>query len=303
MIFKSYDDVMARISAATSPRRLAIAAAEDMHTIEAVIKGKRDSIIEPVLIGNRQKIEGILVELEQAVSEYEIIETVDDEASALMAVQMIREGKADFLMKGRLETAKIMRPVINKETGIGQGRVISHFGMMQLPGYHKLIVITDTGIVTSPTLEQKRDILLNAVDTLRAMGYDKPKVAVLAAVETVNPKMPETADAAELKQMNLNGTIPNCLVEGPISFDILMNREVAAVKGYSSPVVEDADILLVPDVTAGNLLSKALVRFAGARMIGFAVGAKVPLVITSRGSSVENKFMSLVIASAASTKA
>ena len=176
---------------------------------------------------------------------------------------------------------------------------MSHFVINEIPNYHKLLVTTDGGMLMYPDLEQKKHIIENAVDTLISLGYDKPKVAVLAAVERVNPKMPETVDAAKLKEMNQSGAIINCIIDGPLSYDITMNKESAKIKGVDSQVCGDADILIVPNITTGNILGKCLVYSAGAKMAGFIVGAKVPIVLTSRGSSSEEKYLSLVLCAAA----
>jgi phosphate butyryltransferase len=177
---------------------------------------------------------------------------------------------------------------------------MSHVSIQEVPSYHKLLITTDGGMMMYPDLEQKKKIIENAVEVLHSLGYENPKVAVLAAVETVNPKMPESVDAGKLKEMNQNGEITGCIVEGPISYDIAMNKESGEIKGFVSPVAGDPDILIVPNITCGNILGKCLVYSAGAKMAGFIVGAKVPIVLTSRGSSSEEKYLSLVLSAAAS---
>ena len=184
-------------------------------------------------------------------------------------------------MKGKIQTSDLLRAVVNKEKGLRTGSVMSHLVIHELPTYHKLLAVTDGGMMMYPNVDEKKQIIENAVNTLIAMGYDEPKVAVLAAVETVNPKMPESVDAGILKEMNQRGEIKNCMVEGPISYDLTMSKESAEIKGFNSPVTGDADILIVPNITAGNILGKALVYSAGAKMAGFIVGAKVPIVLTS----------------------
>ena len=201
-------------------------------------------------------------------------------------------------MKGKLETAQMLKPVVNKETGLGTGRVMSHFVLDELPYYHKLIVTTDGGMMTYLNLEQKRDIIINTVETLKALGYENPKIACVAAVEKVNPKMPETLDAHELEEMNKRGEIKDCTVCGPISLDIALDGEIARIKGFDNPVAGDADAIIVPNIHVGNVLGKSITVISRGRMAGFIVGAKVPIVLTSRGSSAEEKFLSLVLASA-----
>ena len=204
-------------------------------------------------------------------------------------------------MKGMLNTGTLLKEVVNKDNGLNKGEVISHVTMMEIPGYHKLLSITDCGIMITPNAEQKAGIVQNAVNLLRAAGYNQPKVAALSTVEFVNPKMQDTVDAAELKEMNDKQLIQQCLVEGPISFDIAMSAEVAKLKGYNGVVPGDADILLVPNIPSGNILVKALGRFVpGIRSISLATGADIPIVVTSRGTPALGKYRSLIAAAAVS---
>lgn len=300
MVLKNFEELQDHLNQREYAKKVAVVCAQDEHVLEAVALAAGEGTAEPILIGDIPLMNEIAIAKGIDIRPFEKIPATTPEEAASIGVSLIREGQASFLMKGMLETAQIMKAVVNKETGIGTGRVMSHIGFMQLPGYHKLLVLTDTGIVISPTLQQKTEILQNALSALWALGYERPKVAVLTAVETVNPKMPETEDAAALKQMYLTGELGSCIVEGPISMDIAMDRKIAAIKGFESPVIEDADILLVPSVVTGNILAKALGHFAGGRMAGFVGGAKIPLTITSRGTSVENKRMSIRLCAAAS---
>jgi phosphate butyryltransferase len=199
-------------------------------------------------------------------------------------------------MKGKLETAQMLKPVVNKETGLGRGGLMSNFVIFQAPRYHKLLVVTDGGMVMYPTLEQKKAIIENTVGTLKALGYENPKIGVLAAVEKLNPKMPETVDADALRRMNAEGEIKGCIVEGPISLDLALDPEAVAIKGYESPVAGDADALIVPDIHTGNALGKSIILLGGGRMANFIVGAKVPIILASRASSSEEKYLSLMVA-------
>lgn len=299
MVFESFDQMISKVRSYESKRRVAVAAAQDEHTLEAVFKAREDNIVEPLLIGDTAGIREILAKLNVTLKDESIIAAEDDSASAYKAVELINKGQADFIMKGKLQTADLLRAVVDKEKGLGTGNVMSHFVINEIPSYHKLLVTTDGGMLMYPDLEKKKHIIENAVNTLIALGYDKPKVAVLAAVETVNPKMIETLDAAELKRMNENGELKNCIVEGPISYDLAMSRESAKQKGFKSEVSGDPDILIVPNITAGNILGKCLVYSANAKMAGFIVGAKAPIVLTSRNSSAEEKYLSLVLSAAA----
>ncbi|MBS7525121.1 bifunctional enoyl-CoA hydratase/phosphate acetyltransferase [Fusibacter paucivorans] len=298
MVFKNFDELIAKVQNLDTVKRVVVAAAQDEHTLEAVFKAVGDKLVTPVLVGNREKIDAILGKLGVTLPDGSIIDAADAEAAAL-AVQMIRENKADFIMKGKINTADLLKAVVDKEKGLRTGSVMSVVALHEVPGYHKLLCVTDGGMMMYPNLDEKRQILENAVKTFRDMGYEKPKVAVLAAVEAVNPKMPETVEADALKQMNLNGEIENCIIEGPISYDLTMSRESAAIKGFESEICGDPDILMVPNITVGNILSKALIYSAGAKMAGFIVGAKVPIVLTSRGATTEEKYLSLVLSASA----
>ena len=299
MVFKSFDELIKNVQGAESKKKVAVVSAQDEHTLEAVFRARKDNIVEPILIGDKAKIKEILEKLNESLDEDAIIHVEDDTAAAAKAVELILENKADFIMKGKIQTADLLRAVVNKEKGLRTGSIMSHLVIHELPTYHKLLAVTDGGMMMYPNVDEKKQIIENAVNTLIAMGYDEPKVAVLAAVETVNPKMPESVDAGLLKEMNQRGEIKNCMVEGPISYDLTMSKESAEIKGYESPVTGDADILIVPNITAGNILGKALVYSAGAKMAGFIVGAKVPIVLTSRGSTAEEKYLSLVLSAAA----
>lgn len=298
MVIKNFSELIEKVQNFDSKRKVAVIAAQDEHTLEAVFKAEENNIVEPILIGNKEKIKEILNKLNKDLSDNLIIYAKDDNEAAYKGVELANKGKVDFLMKGKIQTADLLKAVVDKEKGLRTGKVMSHFVINEIPTYHKLLVTTDGGMLMYPDLQQKKKIIENAVDVLIALGYEKPKVAVLAAVEKVNPKMPESVDAGKLKEMNQIGEIVNCIVEGPISYDLTMSKESAEIKGFSSPVTGDADILIVPNITAGNILGKSLVYSAGAKMAGFIVGAKVPIVLTSRGSSAEEKYLSLVLSAA-----
>ncbi|WPC43020.1 bifunctional enoyl-CoA hydratase/phosphate acetyltransferase [Clostridium sp. JS66] len=299
MVFKNFEELIKKVQNSGSKKIAAVVAAQDEHTLQAVFKARKDNIAEPLLIGNKSKIKEILSNLKEDLDDSSIIDAEDDASAAAKAVELVNSNKADFIMKGKIQTADLLKAVVNKEKGLRTGRVMSHFVINEIPNYHKLIVTTDGGMMMYPNVDEKKQIIENAVNTLIDIGYEKPKVAVLAAVEKVNPKMPESVDAALLKKMNQKGEIKNCIVEGPISYDLTMSKESAEIKGYGSPVVGDADVLIVPNITAGNILGKALVFSAGGKMAGFIVGAKVPIVLTSRGSSAEEKYLSLVLSASA----
>ena len=299
MVCKNFDQIIERVKGFPSAKRMAVAAAGDEHTLEAVMHARKEGIVDPILVGDKAVIDEILSKMGETVAEENIYDYPDLKDAAEFAVKLVKEGKADFLMKGKLDTAVILKAVVNKEHGLGQGRTMSHFTMFEVPTYHKILVPVDGGMVTYPTLEQKKDIIDNTVETLISMGYDCPKVGVLACVEKLNPKMPETVEANELKEMNKRGEIKNCIVEGPISYDCALSKEIADFKGFESPVAGDADILIAPNIHAGNIMGKMPAVTCKARMAGMIVGAKCPIVLTSRGSSADEKYMSIVVSAAA----
>lgn len=299
MIFKNFDEMIGHVKAKPAAKKMVVAVAGDEHTLEAVMKAKNEGIIEPILVGDKKIIVEALNNLGESCPDASIFDFKDDKEACEKSVALVREGKADFLMKGKVDTKVILKEVVNKEHGLGKGGVMSHFTIFEVPTYHKLIVVVDGGMVPYPTLEQKKAIIENSVSTLVDMGYENPKVGVLACAEKVNPKMPETIDADALKQMNINGEIKNCVVEGPISFDCAWSKEVAEFKGYKSEVSGDVDVLVVPNIHAGNILGKSLIFAANGNMAGFIVGAKCPIVLTSRGSSPKEKYLSIAVSAAA----
>ncbi|SHH52150.1 bifunctional enoyl-CoA hydratase/phosphate acetyltransferase [Clostridium grantii] len=301
MEFKNFNELVTKVKESKSIRKVAVVSAQDKHTLEAVFKAKNDGLIFPILIGDKKKIQSIINSLGEELASEWIINVESDSQAAYKAVEIIRNGEADFIMKGKIQTSDLLKAVVDKDKGLRTNSIMSHISINEIPSYHKLLAVTDGGMMMYPDLTQKKSILENAVNTFINMGYENPKVAVLSAVEVLNPKMIETVDAAALKEMNLNGEIKNCLVEGPISYDLAMNKESALIKGFQSEVTENVDILIVPNITTGNILAKSLIYSAHAKMAGFIVGAKVPIVLTSRGSSSEEKYLSLAL-SASSVK-
>ena len=276
---------------------MAVAAAEEEHSLLAATQAWKEGVVQPWLVGDKGNILDILKKIDVAFPEEFVIDSPDKDDSAFQSVKLVREGKAAFIMKGILETSQIAKPILNKENGLYTGRTLTHMSITHIPSYHKLLVITDAAIIIDPTLEQKKDIIQNAVNGLRALGYEKPKVAILTSIETVNPKMPESVAAGELKKMWEAGEIVNCDLEGPISTDLALNREAAEIKGFKSEVTGNPDILVMPNLVAGNILSKALREFADTTTVGAVMGAKVPIVLTSRGASVRSKYTSVVVIS------
>lgn len=293
MVLKDFSQLREKVSG-VEKRTVAVIAAHDAHTLEAVLKTKDEGILDHVLIGKKDEIISIGNELGYDVSPDVIIDSDTDEDAVVKGIDIIKTGGADFIQKGILQTSTLLKGVVNKETGIRASNTLSNVALLDIPNYHKVLGLTDGGMVMYPTLEQKRDIIDNAVSVYKAFGYDDPKVAVLCAVEVLNPKMPETVDAAELKKMNQEGIIKDCVVEGPISFDLAVDPEAATIKGYESPVAGDADIIIAPTIAAGNLTSKALTVLGGAMMAGIVVGAKCPIALNSRSAAFEEKYYSLL---------
>ena len=299
MEIKNFEEIIDKVKGYPSMKRMVIAAAGEEHTIKAALHARSEGIVKPILVGDKIEIDKILNKLGESIPEEDIYNVVDVKEAAEKSVELIRQGKGDFLMKGYLDTSVILKAVVNKEKGLGKGGVMSHFTMFEVPNYHKILVAVDGGMVTYPTLNQKKAIIENTVEVLRTYGYENPKVGVLACVEKVNPKMLETIEADELSKMNESGEISGCIVAGPISYDCAMDAEVAKIKRYDGPVAGNADILVAPNIHAGNIMGKMLTVTCKARMAGFIVGAKCPIVLTSRGSSTEEKYLSIVISAAA----
>jgi phosphate butyryltransferase len=301
MVFHNFDELIAKVKGAPEKKIMAVACANDDHTLEAVVNARREGIIEPLLVGDKKIILEILDRLQEKIPEENIFDVPEEDLQKACetAVKLVREGRANFLMKGKVDTKIILKEVVNKEYGLGTGKLMSHFTMFQIPSYHKLILPVDGGMVTYPDLEQKKQIIENTVETLRSMGYECPKVGVLACVEKVNPKMPESVEAAQLQEMNEKGEIRNCIVEGPIQYDCVMRKDLAEFKGLESKIAGDPDVLIAPNIHAGNIMGKMYSISCGGKMAGFIVGAKCPIVMVSRGSTAEEKYLSIVVSAAA----
>ena len=282
---------------------VAVACAHDPHTLEAVLHAADEGLLRYVLIGHREEILHIGRTLGHEIDQADVISAETDQEAAEIAVSLVRKGKADFLQKGLMQTATILKAVVNREQGIGLGRPMSHTALLEIPGYHKLLGVTDAGMIPNPDLTTKRAILHNAVEMFRQLGYERPLVAVVCAAENVSPKIIETVDAAALKESALAGEFGSCCVEGPISFDLAVNSGSAKIKHYQSPVAGEADILLVPSIAAGNLMVKGLLEFAGAKMVGLVTGAKCPIALNSRSASFEEKYNSLLTCALVSGRA
>jgi len=299
MVLKKLNDLKRLVE--DGPRRkLVLAAAQDQHSLGAIIKAWKDNIIEPILVGDKDEIEIICKSNNYDITGVRIINEPNIEKSIEIAVKMVSSKQADILMKGKTGSATLLRSVLNKEWGLRTGNLLSHFALFEVATYKKVIAVTDVAMNIAPSLHDKIAIVNNSVDCLNRLGYKNPKVAVLGAVEMVNENMKATLDAALLSKMNQRDQIKNCIIDGPLAFDNAVSLESAQLKGIKSEVAGDTDLLLMPDIEVGNVLYKSLVFFANAKVASIILGASVPIVLTSRSDSEQAKYDSILLAAAAS---
>jgi phosphotransacetylase len=274
----------------------AVAHPAERTALSAAVDAAAQGLIVPILVGPERKIREIASESNIDLTGIRIVDVPHSHASAATAVDLVRKGEAEVLMKGSLHSDEILGAVVAKETGLRTGRRISHAFLMDVPTYHKVLIVTDAAINIAPTLEDKVDICQNAIDLAVSLGVREPKVAILAAVETVNSKMQATLDAAALCKMADRGQIRGGRLDGPLAFDNAISKEAAGIKGITSAVAGDPDILLVPDLESGNMLAKQLSFLANADSAGMVLGARVPVVLTSRADSVRSRIASCAVA-------
>jgi phosphotransacetylase len=279
-----------------APIPTAVAHPCEFTALSGAIDAAKLGLIAPILVGLAAEIESIAESNHIDLSGVQIVDSPDSNASAAKAVELIREGRAEVLMKGSLHTDELMSAIVSREGGLRTGRRISHAFVMDVPTYHKVLIVTDGAINIAPTLEDKVHICQNAIDLAISLGCEKPKVAILAAVETVNSKMPATLDAAALCKMAERGQIKGGILDGPLAFDNAISKEAARTKGIQSEVAGDPDILLAPDLEAGNMLAKQLSFLANADSAGMVLGARVPVILTSRADSVRSRIASCAVA-------
>ncbi|HEY7120266.1 MAG TPA: bifunctional enoyl-CoA hydratase/phosphate acetyltransferase [Tepidisphaeraceae bacterium] len=290
-----YEKLLARCQG-LSPVPTAVAHPCEATALSGAVEAWQRGLIVPLLVGPAASIAQTAKAAEIDVRKLEIIDTPHSHASAAKAVELIREGRAEILMKGSLHTDELMGAVVSREGGLRTARRISHVFIMDVPTYHKALVVTDGAINIAPTLEDKVDICQNAIDLARSLGLEQPKVAILAAVETVTSKMPATIDAAALCKMAERGQIKDGILDGPLAFDNAISKDAARTKGIQSAVAGDPDILLAPDLEAGNILAKQLSFLANADSAGMVLGARVPIILTSRADSVRSRIASCAVA-------
>jgi len=278
------------------PTPAAVAHPCDQGSLEGAMEAARLGLIAPILVGPRERILALARSSGIDLSKVQIVDAPHSEAAAAAAVQLVREGKAEALMKGSLHTDELMAAVVKRDTGLRTARRVSHCFVMDVPGYDETLIITDAAVNIAPTLEDKVDILQNAIDLAHAMLFAEVRVAILSAMETVNPKVPSTVEAAALCKMLDRGQITGALVDGPLALDNAISLEAAKIKKIASPVAGRANVLLVPDLEAGNMLAKSLSFLAGADAAGIVLGARVPIILTSRADSVMTRLASCAVA-------
>jgi phosphate acetyltransferase len=268
----------------------------EQSALEGALEAGAKGLITPILVGPVEKLKDIAKASQLNISGTEIVDASHSHDSAVKAVQLVREGRAELLMKGSLHTDELLSAVVARDTGLRTQRRISHVFIMDVPTYHKVLIVTDAAINIAPTLEDKADICQNAIDMAISLGLKEPKVAILAAVETVTSKMPATIDAAALCKMAERGQITGGILDGPLAFDNAISKQAAKTKNISSPVAGDPDILLAPDLEAGNILAKQLTFLANADSAGLVLGARVPIILTSRADTVRSRIASCAVA-------
>lgn len=294
---KHFDDIIAQVKSIPM-KKLSVAAAEDENVLEAVRKARREGIANAILVGDADKIMEIGKKLDMEMDKYEIINIKDPIEAAHQAVKLVHDGEAEMYMKGLLQTKDFLKSILDKDVGLRTGKTLSHVCVFEIKGVKQLLFLTDVAFMTYPTLEEKVNIIENTVDVCEACGIMNPKVAPLAAVEVVNPKMPVTVEAAELTKMNEEGKIKNCIVDGPLSADLAIFPEAAIHKGATDRKIQgDADILLFPDIHAGNIAYKFIVHTTEFKNGCILTGTKAPAILTSRSDSAETKVNSIALAS------
>lgn len=267
----------------------------DETSLIGAIEAAAEGLITPILIGPKSKIEAVAKEIGLDISRCIIEDTEHSHASAKLGVQLVREGKAELLMKGSLHSDELLHEVAAQGTGLRTSRRLSHIFAMNVPNYHKPLFVTDAAVNIFPTLKDKADICRNAIDVVKVLGVEKPKLALLSAVETITEKLPSTIEAAALVMMSKRGQITGGILDGPLAFDNAINKEAAKIKGIISEVAGDPDVLVAPDLEAGNILAKQLIYLAGAESAGIIVGARVPIIFTSRSDTPRGRITSCAL--------
>lgn len=288
-------DELIELATKKDKKTLSVAVAQDNIVLKAVVEAVKLNIVDAILVGDEEKIVEIALKENLLLQDIRIINEKDILKAAAKAVDLVTNGEAHFIMKGMLATSDLLKAVLNKEAGLRGRSLLSHVMVYDVPTYHKLLFLTDGGMVPYPDLKEKIEIVKNAVEVAHALQIEIPKVAPICAVEVVNPSMQATLDAAALSQMSKRGQIKGCLIDGPLGLDNAISKEAAEHKGIISEVAGDSDILLVPSIEAGNFLGKSLTYFGKAESAGIIVGAKCPVVLVSRADSAKSKLYSIAL--------
>ena len=293
-MLRTFDEVLNKAKK-YGPKKMAVASAGAEDVLKAVEAARKEGLADSILVGEKKEIIRIANEMDIDPTNYEIIDKPDKTEAARCAVELVRSKEASILMKGMLGTARILKAILDKEIGLRTDRMLSHVYTLQIKGYDRLLTMTDGAMSISPDLKQKAQIIQNAIYYAHSMGIEKPKVAVVAALELVNPDMPATVDAACLAKMSERGQIVGGIVDGPLGFDNAISKEAAKHKGVESPVSGEVDIVLVPNIESGNIFAKGLVYLAKAVPAGLLLGAKAPVVLVSRSDSAQSKLYSIAL--------
>ncbi|WP_125153978.1 phosphate butyryltransferase [Clostridium rectalis] len=294
-MIKSFDEILQKVQS-QEIKKVAVAVAQDKPVLEAVRDAKEKNIADAILVGNKDEIESIAKEIEMDINKFEIVHEPNLKKAALKAVELVSTGKADMVMKGLVDTANFLRAVLNKEVGLRTGKLMSHVAVFQTEKFDRLLFLTDVAFNMYPELKDKVDMINNAVSVAHAIGIDCPKVAPVCAVEVVNPNMPETIDASILSKMSDRGQIKGCVVDGPLALDNALSQEAAKHKKVTGEVAGNADVLLLPNIQAGNIMYKTLTYTTDSKNGCLLVGTAAPVVLTSRNDSHETKMYSIALA-------
>lgn len=297
-MYRDYEALKAAKLDKNAPKkRIVVAGANDEHALEAAFLAQREGYVTPVLVGDEGQVRQMIERLGFENDPYVLIHCETGVNPSEIAVKLIREKQGDFILKGKLETKDLLKPILNKETGLNDNGFITHFGLMQLKGYHKLIALSDSAVIPYPSFEDKVKIVQVGLRALRTLGYENPVLGALCAVETVSSKMQETLDAEKLQSLSEEGFFGKGVVVGPISFDLATRKESAQIKGYTSPYAGEVDMLLVPQMVTGNVMSKIWNADEDNILAGCLLGANVPVALTSRSASMNEKLYSILLCS------
>jgi len=297
-MIKKLSEVVELAKGKSTIRKVAVAAAANQEVLEALKNAVGNGIIEPVLVGNEELIRSISKQIDFDISHFDVIDTPDNVEASLKAVKLIKKGKAEILMKGNVSTGILLKAVLDKEIGLRKGALLSHVALFETPYYHKLLGVTDAAMNVNPDLPEKIGIIKNAVEVFHKIGIPNPKVAIVGSVETINPRMEATMHAATISMMNYRKQITGCIIDGPLAIDGAVSKKSADLKNITSDVAGDVDIILAPNIDGANILYKAMNFLGGAIAAAVIMGAKVPIILTSRGDSEKSKFLSIALAAA-----